>query len=376
MKKFFSVLSVTLALFLAWGCCQDETIVIPPEPTPVNPTLEGTVFTNNNAPLVGATVVVTGPKTYTLKTDEKGHYSVQLEPGSYTIVASYSDLTPKDGAFVAESDQNLIWNAFLPTPIVIENDVPKEGIKINVPVPSINSGSAGQQIMTFIFPSGGVAEDDKLVVVYYFDIEYADDKEGQETRLMTLVKAKFYLKSGKPLVEPANIYVPIPAEPVQSLLNGHDQRYTIEDGRLHYNTLETGTIVLNYYITIKETDRWEPEYFYPKMYDNRYGSDRMTVKDPYYMRSVGGNVSGNNTLLTNFALAYTNIFTPMQRLGANFPYEVVLPVGTAVTFTAEQRFINTSFSVAEGLLTAAVNQADEVNVTIYTQNREHTGGSN
>lgn len=91
--------------------------VMPWKTAPTRGHLKGFVTTLiSNLPLDGATVTLTGPTNRTLRTDPSGFFgAVDLPLGSYTLTASFPDLSTRATGFVAVAGSVVTRNIALPS---------------------------------------------------------------------------------------------------------------------------------------------------------------------------------------------------------------------------------------------------------------------
>ncbi len=132
-----------------------------------NGTLQGTVKDASGNYLTGASITIQGNATKGSSTDNTGHYSISLQPGTYTVTVSHVNFTPASNSVVisagATTNNDVVLSSIGDlTTVVVGSRAPRRvNTETPVPVDVLNMGELNKsvpqaninQILNLVAPS-------------------------------------------------------------------------------------------------------------------------------------------------------------------------------------------------------------------------------
>lgn len=387
------LIGASLLLGLAFMTCHSDDPnygdVQPPTVEVAPNTLSGVVTTIKGQPINGATVTV-GNKMATTNSD--GVYQISgIVAGTYTVKASAGGMISKEASLVigdSKNTQNFTWSTALPK-VIVEN--------VNVTVEDGGNGVA---------ESEAIEGNDKGKVKISVDVAANTVPENttisispiytEESVMVTRVGSRALsdrmligadVKCNNPnlaLLNTIDVAFAVDATVAEGVetrqyVNG---QWTPVDHHANNNgvivsTKNFGPIGLFFSVDITETIGSETLTFTPNGWNNLYGANEVVATVANYTYKAGSeyNASGAYTLEALLIERLASIVGPAYKnIQGEYPVNVNVPVGTAITFSGKQTTKNVT--VSSGDQSASGTQFGTVSVIVASHNRRHNGSGN
>ena len=395
-KRAFLLFVVSLAMGMA-GCSDDDPDydnVTPPHVAVAANTLTGVITDLSGEPLSGATVTL---GSVTASSNESGVYLFDdVKAGTYAIKAEATGKLKKESEITVTDSgksQNLVWNASLATDQKVEvtvssteestanvetetlkgNDLAEVNIETNIPADAIETGE-GEEVKVIISP------------IYDGNIENARTKvRTRAGESVLLVGAGLSCnKTEVTLNKPVELGFNVDEEVAQNVgakqyKNGQwvTVASRIEGNKVVIDADEFTAYGLFLGVSFSVSDGSEAVSFEQNEWNNLYGAKDMQVGSVGYTYKTGTEIATKGTsvltalLVEKLAQAFGATVSTVE---GNYPLNVTLPVGTALTVSGTQSKQGVSAS-AMGKTVSGTHYGT-VTVVASTYNRQHDGGTN
>ena len=373
-KRAFLLFVAGLAMGMA-GCSDDDPDydnVTPPQVAVAANTLTGVITDLSGEPLSGATVTL---GSVTASSNESGVYLFDgVKAGTYAIKAEATGKVKKEGEITVTDSgksQNLVWNASLATDQKVEVTVSStEGSTANVETETLKGNDlAGVNVETSI-PAGaietGEGEEVKVIIspIYDGNIENARTKVGTRAgESVLLVGASLSCnKTEVTLSKPVELGFNVDEEVAQ---NVEAKQYKNGQWVTIASRIEGNKVVI-------DADEFEQN-----EWNNLYGAKDIQVGSVGYTYKTGTEITTKGTSVLTALLVEKLAQTfgaTVSTVEGNYPLNVTLPVGTALTVSGTQSKQGVSAS-AMGKTVSGTHYGT-VTVVASTYNRQHNGGTN
>ena len=365
------LLVVSMTLCFA-GCKKDDPDYenVTPPVVAVAHSISGRITSMSGEGLI-ATVTMGGSESKT--TGEDGTFLFEnVKSGTYTLKAEASGKLSKEVSVTvsgSEKSENRVWNVTLSnsgTEVFAKEDGSAEAV---VSSETIKGNEEGKVEINISAPVGAVPAGSLITITPTYSLEDAS----------SLTKAV-----GSYLREPLNLVYDVDPDvatalTAQKYVNGQwvDADYTVEGNKVTViaDSFTSYTLLLGAEVTSFSSS--EAVSFGQDSWDNLYGSGDMSVSSASYAYKIGTEIEsfGTNRVTAYLVEILARIAgASVTTATGNYPINVILPVGTALTISGQQEV--KALSVSALGRSVSGRQYGSVAIVTRTYNREHTGGSN
>lgn len=388
--KFGGLVLLWSTLVLGVTSCSDDdpdySDVTPPTVAQVH-NISGSIAGMDGKGIQGATVTMSGAADATTQTDANGYFVFEnVSVGTYNLKATATGKLSKDVSVSVTEDgkgKNVVWNVMLAseeslTSINVDMLSGGEG---NVTTEALKDNEKAEIPVEVSVASNSLNKNATIEVSPIYSEEEAKDTRSSENTLM--VGAKLSCSDNTVSIE-NDIELTFSVDEVTTTEvkakkysggNWVDVPTRIEGDKVVVLADEFTSYGLFVPVVFTISDRVENIKFEQSVWDNLYGSGDMFVGSATYTYKVGIDVE----------TAGTSVFTALlvevlaRHFGANsyetqghYPLNVTLPIGTYLQISGVQHINTVTASV--GSRSVKGTQYGDVEITVKTSNRQHTGG--
>lgn len=377
---------------LAWGTasCDDDdpdySNVTPPE-VAVTHSISGRV-TGIDGEGLSATVSMNGTSA---TTGSDGTFVFEnVAAGTYTLKAEADGKTSKETSVTVSDSNNPVWNVTLSNEGTTVTANADGSANADVTSETLKGNEKGEIAMSLTAPAGAVEAGEQIIVTPIYSTDEVEQAAlrsvstkavGSTLLIGTRISSS---NASATLQKPVTLEYDVDPEiagtiTAQKYVNGTwvDAGYTVgTDGKVTVVADQFTSYSLLCGATITSSTTSEALSFSPDEWDNLYGSGDMSVPSASYSYKIGTDISSSGT---NKITAYL-IEIVARAAGAGvttatgtYPINVILPVGTAMSISGQQKVTTLTASVLGRSVSG--KQYGTVSVVTSTWNRRHTGGS-
>ena len=373
------LLVVSMTLCFA-GCKKDDPDYenVTPPVVAVAHSISGRITSMSGEGII-ATVTMGGSESKT--TGEDGTFLFEnVKSGTYTLKAEASGKLSKEVSVTvsgSEKSENRVWNVTLSnsgTEVIAKEDGSAEAVVSSETIKGNEEGKVEINVSTPTYSLEDASSLTKAVGSYL-----------RATESVVLVGTNVSCSDASvTLREPLNLVYDVDPDvatalTAQKYVNGQwvDADYTVEGNKVTViaDSFTSYTLLLGAEVTSSSSS--EAVSFGQDSWDNLYGSGDMSVSSASYAYKIGTEIEsfGTNRVTAYLVEILARIAgASVTTATGNYPINVILPVGTALTISGQQEV--KALSVSALGRSVSGRQYGSVAIVTRTYNREHTGGSN
>ena len=387
------LLVVSMTLCFA-GCKKDDPDYenVTPPVVAVAHSISGRITSMSGEGII-ATGTMGGSESKT--TGEDGTFLFEnVKSGTYTLKAEASGKLSKEVSVTvsgSEKSENRVWNVTLSnsgTEVIAKEDGSAEAV---VSSETIKGNEEGKVEINVSAPVGAVPAGSLITITPTYSLEDASSLTKavgsylRATESVVLVGTNVSCSDASvTLREPLNLVYDVDPDvatalTAQKYVNGQwvDADYTVEGNKVTViaDSFTSYTLLLGAEVTSSSSS--EAVSFGQDSWDNLYGSGDMSVSSASYAYKIGTEIEsfGTNRVTAYLVEILARIAgASVTTATGNYPINVILPVGTALTISGQQEV--KALSVSALGRSVSGRQYGSVAIVTRTYNREHTGGSN